>query len=451
MADASSYVLDKYNELAWGMKTFSYNYYENTYAVTKLALAKVQTPCWAPHDKPAAGSDTPGLSDAGVDAFSAAYQDWKDSEVILLSGVTLYETKSILFQEWVSKGGATLVVINPRRDYTAAYADNFGGLHLQLIPGTDAVLHNAIARVILDNGWEDSDCIRERTATQEDLGLESGWRRPMFGTTFEQYKTFIQADDTYLPENAELITGVPADSIRRAAELLAMPRSDGSRPRTSMMLEKGNYWGHNYENTASFASLGLIVGSGGRPGQVMSRGGGHQRGMLSAASYPKDKSPDTYKGNKIELNVDRWVSEGNVRFMWVIGTTWVSAMGASQHIAETVRQLTRGSEHQISLLDAYAEGDLLNPLNEDRVKEILRARADNGGMVLVQQDIYPNVLTEMADLLLPAAPWGEDDYARMQGERRLRIYSKIMDPPGEGQARLVDSRSDSQTNGIRGL
>ena len=68
----------------------------------------------------------PALSDAGINAFSAAYEDWKDAEVILLSGVKLYETKSILFQEWVSKGGATLVVINPRRDYTAAYAENLG-------------------------------------------------------------------------------------------------------------------------------------------------------------------------------------------------------------------------------------------------------------------------------------------------------------------------------------
>ena len=54
-------------------------------------------------------------------------------------GVTLYETKSILFQEWVQPGGAKLVVINPRRDFTAAYAEANGGIHLQLIPGTDTV------------------------------------------------------------------------------------------------------------------------------------------------------------------------------------------------------------------------------------------------------------------------------------------------------------------------
>ena len=433
VADLSRYVLGKYGELAWGMKTYSYNYYENTYALTKLALDAIGTPCWAPHDKPAAGSDTPGLSDAGINAFSAAYEDWKQAEVIYVSGVSLYETKTILFQEWVHPGGAKLIVVNPRRDYTAAYAEQNGGLHLQLTPGTDTVLNNAIARVILEQGWEDAEFIRKRTANGDQLAQETGWRRQMFGATFEGYKDFILSDPSYLPENAEKITGVPAARIRQAAELLAAPHANGQRPRTSMMLEKGNYWGHNYENTASFASLGLLVGAGGRPGQMMSRAGGHQRGMISAASYPKDKSPDTYQGNKIELNLDRWVVEGNVKFMWVVGTTWLAAMGSSQYLGESVRRLTRETLPQLEGIEGLGNDGQLDSRFLDQVHASLKARIDNGGMVLVQQEIYRNVLTELADVVLPAAPWGEEDYTRMQGERRLRIYSKIMDPPGEAK------------------
>jgi arsenite oxidase large subunit len=425
LAQLSRYVLDRYGELAWGMKMYSYQYYENTYALTKLALAAVKTPCWAPHDKPSAGDDTPGLSDAGVDAFSAAYQDWKEAEVIYVSGVSLYETKSIAFQQWVVPGGAKLVVVNPRRDYTAAYAEKHDGLHLQLIPGTDTVLNNAIARVILENGWEDREFIGQRTVSAAELAQETPWRRRMFGMTFEQYKQFVLADDAFKAENAEKITGVPAGKIRKAAELMAGPRPEGRRPRTSLMLEKGNYWGHNYENTASFASLGLLVGAGGRPGQMISRAGGHQRGMISAAGYPMDKSADSYQGNKIELNLDRWMVEGNLRFIWVIGTTWVSAMGASQHLAQVVRRLTLETEPQLSPFEAS--------VNLDQVKETLKARIDNGGMVLVQQEIYSNALTEFADIILPAATWGEEDFSRMQGERRLRIYSKIMNPPGQAK------------------
>ena len=323
------------------------------------------------------------------------------SEVIYLSGVSLYETKSILFQEWISKGGATLIAVNPRRDYTAAYAEQFGGLHLQLTPGTDTVLNNSIARVVLDNGWEDSDFIRERTANAGEVAQESGWRRQMFGTDFDGYKQFIMGDDTYTPENAEKITGVPADKIRMAAEMLARPKEDGSRPGSSFMLEKGNYWGHNYENTASLAALGLLVGAGGRPGRVISRGGGHQRGMISGAGYPKDKSPDSYQRNKIELNLDRWVIGGNVRFMWAIGTTWMAAMGASAHLAEQVRRLTRETGPSLTAADAFVGGLPGGALDVDRVREVLKAKVDAGGMVLVHQDIYLNVASE---LRRPGAP-----------------------------------------------
>ena len=429
VGEVSRYVLDRYSEMAWGMKMFSYHYYENTYALTKLALAKVNTPVWAPHDKPAAGSDTPGLSDAGINAFSASYQDWKDSEVIFVSGVTLYETKSIMFQEWVSAGGATLIVVNPRKDYTAAYAEDRGGLHLQVVPGTDTMLQNSIARVIIENGWQDTEFIRERTADEADLGQESFWRRQAFGMTFDQYKAFILSDDVYRPENAEKITSVPAAKIREAAQVMAKPKPDGTRPKTSMMLEKGNYWSHNFENTASLASLGLLVGAGGRPGQMQSRAGGHQRGMLQAAGYPKEKSRDNYLGNKIELNVDRWVVQGNVRFMYVIGTTWLASMGASQHLAEVIGRLTQKTGPRLSRAEAFNG----NSLDLETVKQVLKAKADAGGMVLIQQEIYTNVLTDYADVLLPAATWGEEDFTRMQGERRLRIYSKFVDRPGESK------------------
>ncbi len=433
VADLSRYVIDRYSEMAWGMKMYSYAYYENTYALTKLALDAINTPCWAPHDKPADGADTPGLSDAGVNAFSASYQDWKDAEVIYVSGVTLYETKSILFQQWISPGGAKLVVVNPRKDYTASFAEKRGGLHLQLVPGTDTVLNNAIARVILENGWEDGEFIAQHTAGSEELGRETSWRRSMFGMTFDQYRDTVLGEPSYTPENAEAITGVPAKKIRQAAEMLSKPKDDGVRPLTSLMLEKGNYWGHNYENTASFVSLGLLTGAGRRPGRMISRGGGHQRGMIKGGKYPKEKSPDSYKGNNIELNLDRWVAEDNVRFMWVIGSTWMAAMGASQHLAKQVRRLTRETEPQLTLQDAFEGGSASGRFNYQNVFDLLRARIDNGGMALVQQEIYENALTEFADLLLPAATWGEVDVSRMQGERRLRLYSKFMDPPGEAK------------------
>ena len=431
--DISRYVLDNYGEMAWAQKMFSYHYYENTYALTKVALDAVNTPCWAPHDKPADGADTPGLSDAGINAFSAAYQDWKDAEVIYVSGVTLYETKTILFQEWVQPGGAKLVVVNPRRDFTAAYAEANGGIHLQLIPSTDTPLNNAIARVIIENGWQDSEFIDQRTVSDTELAQETSWRRRMFGKTYQQYRDFILSDDSHIPENAAPITGVPADQIRAAAEMLARPKPDGSRPATSMMLEKGNYWAHNYENTASFSDLGLLVGAGGRAGRVMARAGGHQRGMIKGGSYPKDKSPDAYKGNKIELNLDRL---GHRRERPV-------HMGHWHHLARrngclpTPRRAGPPTHPWHGPRAHYdptpsPSGDSSLNLQYDAILDILKARVDAGGMVLVQQEVYENALTEFADLLLPPPHHGERKTS--PACRASAVYAstqKIMDPPGQ--------------------
>jgi len=99
MAEVSRYVLDRYGELAWGMKMYSYQYFENTYALTKIAFQSMETPCWAPHDKPAEGNDTAGIDDAGIITFSAAYEDYALADVIFISGTDPYETKTVLFTE----------------------------------------------------------------------------------------------------------------------------------------------------------------------------------------------------------------------------------------------------------------------------------------------------------------------------------------------------------------
>ncbi|HJO07847.1 MAG TPA: arsenate reductase (azurin) large subunit [Chloroflexota bacterium] len=419
VARLSQYVLDEFDETAWAMKTYSYEYYENTYALTKFALGAIGTPAFAFHDKPNAGSDTPGLSDAGLNAFNASYEDWKNSEVIFMQGVEPYETKSILFGDWIRPGGAKIIFVNPRRTFTAAYAESTGGIHLQLIPGTDTVLNNALSRHIIEQGWHDAEFIAARTVSEADLALETGWRRQMFGRTFEQYRDWLLDDDTYTLASAAAITGVPVEKLQAAAALLAQPSAAGTRPKTSVMFEKGNYWTHNYVNTASVAALGLTLGAGGRPGQIMGRAGGHQRGTIKGASYPLAKSPDEYQGNKIELHLDRWAAEGNLRFAWVVGSTWPNAMAASQHIREILWKQTR------------TIGPDVTGHTVDGAFDALKAKIDAGGLVFVQQEIYLNDASAFADIILPAATWGEADFTRMQGERRLRLYSRIVDAPGE--------------------
>ncbi|MGK0359858.1 MAG: arsenite oxidase large subunit [Bradymonadia bacterium] len=434
MARVSRHVLDTRGPLAWGMKTYSYQFYENTYAITKLAFDAVGTPCWAPHDSPLHGSDTPGLSDAGIDPFGASYQDWKDADVILVSGVSLYEAKAILFDDWVRPGGARLIVVDPRRSPTAEYALESGGLHLQLKPGTDALLCNALAWIIIDEGWADEEFIERWTARPDDIPARDStdWRRARHALTYAEYVDFIRGEPLHVPELAAEETGVSVSQLYTAARYMAEPRPGGP-PRTSLMLEKGNYWGFNYPNSASLVSLGLLVGAGNRPGRMIGRGGGHQRGMIAGGHYPYERSPDRIAGQPVGLNLDRWAAEGNLAFAWAIGCTW--AAGGTTNASRLFSQMhaqARGAPDQLDA-SVFPNG-LDGGLDVGLAAAILRRRVDAGGLVFVQQDIYPQTLTELADLVLPAASWGEDRFSRMNGERRLRTYAHICDAPGEAKS-----------------
>ena len=434
MTRVSKYILANHGEAAWGMKTYSYEYFENTYAISKLAFRSIVTPAYSPHDKPGPGNDTAGLDDSGVIPFSASFEDWSEADVIFISGTDPFETKTVLFTEWMMTGNLDkqLIFTLPRKTAGVAWAETKGGVWLPVIPGSDTVLHLALARIILENGWEDTEFIEKWIANnwEIDAGMGRGtrntpwqWRTTWgrLGTDFDGYREWLFEQPHAELDRAAEITGVPAELIQRSAEMIAKP-VDGVRPKTSFGFEKGNYWSNNYLNTASYAALGLLCGAGNRPGQMISRLGGHQRGWMGAASYPRSDSPNRLPGRRRQaIDLDRWVESGNLRFAWVIGTTWTQAMAASNEFTDRFIELTRDNPHQVTSADVEEAADAL-----------IR-RADSGGMVVVDQDIYLRspIGDVIADMVLPAATWGEENFSRCNGERRIRLYSKFYDPPGE--------------------
>ncbi len=435
MAAVSKHVLENHGVHAWGMKTYSYEYFENTYAIAKLVDVSIGTPVYAPHDKPQAAEDAAGLDDAGLNSFAASYEDWGQCEVAFLSGVDPYETKTVLFTSWLMNG-QKLIFVTPHRTMGVAFGLENGGLWLPVEPGTDTALHLALARIIIENNWQDQEFIDKWVANKWDIEAGYGrgtrntrwqWRTTFGGTIqsdWEDYKKFIMNEEAAKLDVAAKITGLAPALIQKCAEMIAKPKPDGTRPKTSFMLEKGNYWSNNYMNTASLGSLGLICGAGNRSGRMISRGGGHQRGWMSAGGGRWWLSPEKYPGRrKKALNVDRWVMDGKVRFFWTIGVTWFPAMVASQELSARVRELT--ADHQMQP----------NRLDKQHVIDMLIARTDAGGMVLVDSDIYPvdPLNTVYADILLPAAGWGEENFTRCNGERRLRFYSKFNDAPSEAK------------------
>lgn len=444
-AEVARHVISNHGANAYSMKTFSYQFIENTYAITKLALRHINTASFTWHDTPSDVTSTPGFRDAGFDNFGPSYDDWSGAagtETLMICGTDPYETKTIVFTQHIMKGiqkGMKAIVLNPRETAGVAYIKKMGGLHIDLYPGTDTLVVGAITRVILENGWEDKEWVEEwvNSGWESSSGFGQGTRNTpwQWRTTWGKfqtkgfygkggYKQWLLGKDEYKLENAAKVAGIDPQKILTAAEWLAKPKADGSRVKSSIGIEKGFYWSNNTANTNAISSLATTIGTGGRPGQVVGRFGGHQRGGRRGGSYPRNKSPEKRPGRRRRsLDTDRYLMTGHTRFAHVIGTTWIQAMCGSQQLQKKFRELVTLNPHQVTSHD------------KQEIIDTLKKRADSGGMVVINQEIYPRppITTTFADIVFPAATWGEEDFMRANGERRLRLYSKFYDAPGDAK------------------
>ncbi len=438
-AEVGNHVLKKHGTNAYGVKTFSYGYMENTYAITKYALRHVRTANFTFHDTPSDVSSTPGFRDAGFDNFGPSYDDWAEADTLMMCGTDPYESKTILYTDYIMpaiQNGQKAIFLLPRRTAGTAFAEKNGGIVLDIQPGTDLPVVLAIARVIVENGWQDDEWIKSwvNNKWESSSGFGQGTRNTpwQWRTTwgkfqtkgFDDWKEWLLAQDYAVPEKAAEIAQIDVQKIYTAAEWMAKPKEDGSRPKTSIMIEKGFYWSNNTGNTQAISALGITVGAGGRPGQVIGRAGGHQRGGLRGGGYPRNKSPEKLPGRRRRaMDTDRYTMSGHTRLAHVIGTTWVQAMCGTQSMQAKFDELTTRNPHQVM---SFEKQDII---------DTLKKRADSGGMVVWNQDIYlvDPIGAHYADIVFPASGWGEDTFTRANGERRLRLYPKFYDAPGEAK------------------
>jgi arsenite oxidase large subunit len=420
-------VIDRWGPDAVGMKFFDHGGggggFENNWAVGRFFFSGVGTRTASIHNRPAYNSEVHAAGDAGVAALTNAYVDARLADTILIVGANPYEAQTNYFLAHMAPNlqGATLelkkatfgaepveparmIVVDPRRTMTVATAEAAGGaervLHLAIEPGTDIALLNAIARLVFEQRWHDLAFVRERTEWQ----------------TFEAYQRSTLAVDRPADEvlaDASRTCSVPAEAIVRAAEWIAAPKAGGARRRTLIHYEKGLIWGlKNYENIAAIVDLALLTGNIGKPGTGCSRLGGHQEGYV--------RPP--YPGGRPALNVDEAVRRGEAKVFWIGGCNPVLTTLKAEAFERAL--IERGASVRAAL--AKTRG---RPAGE-RIPALVDA-LKAGGMFVIAQDIYLTASAARAHLVLPAAQWGEMNLTSINGERRLRLYERFMDPPGE--------------------
>jgi len=324
----------------------------------------------------------------GSSAMSNSIAEMKDLEVLLVTGSNTSETHPVIstfLREAVVKNGAKLIVIDPRRIEMTQFAD----IYLQLKPGTDVILFQALAHVIVQENLIDQDFLNARV---------------------EGLKEYLPSLESYTPEYAEEACGVPAESIRQAARLYGKASAAAI------------YWGmgisqssHGTDNAISLANLALLTGNIGRPGTGLNplRGQNNVQGCSDSGGLP-----NVFPGYQP-------VSDQDVREKFE--KNWGVSLDSEPGLTtmEMVDAVESGT-----IKGYYVMGE--NPMMSE--PDLLHARQVMERLEFVlYQDIFMNETGEYADIILPAANFAEKDGTFTNSDRRVQLIRPAVKPPGEAR------------------
>ncbi len=417
--------------------------YENTWGTGKLYFEAMKIKNIRIHNRPAYNSEVHATRDMGVGELNNAYEDAELADTIVAIGTNSLETQTNYFlNHWVPNLRGTaldkkkllmpdephspgkIVVIDPRRTVTVNACEAEAGkenvLHLALNSGTDLALFNALFTYIADKGWVDEAFIANSTlgepVARPPLYPARGGAGPDKPGHLTNYAAAVEANRTSVEEAAE-ITGLKPADIVKAAEWIAKPKDGGKRRRTMFGYEKGIIWGNdNYRTNGALVNIALATGNVGRMGGGVVRLGGHQEGYV--------RPSDGHVGRPAAYVDQLLISgRGGVHHVWACDH-YKTTLNAS----EFKRIYNRRTQMVREAMDSAPAGD--RQAQVDAIMVAIR----QGGLFAVDVDIVPTRIGEACHVILPAATSGEMNLTSMNGERRMRITERYMDPPGQAMA-----------------
>lgn len=346
--------------LIWGDWLYSLN----THAMLKLWFEKIGSSSHAGNGW-FFDEESAGMSAAfGTGTRSFTVQDFDETKLLVTAGTNLMSNGTTWYGRFyanMTSGGARQIDIDPRRTPMSRHAEENGGVHLMLKPGTDAILVAALIRIIIQRDAYDKAFVAENVSGFDVL------RRVVMNRRFSL-------------SNASRATGVPKEKILKAADLLIEARG-----RSMLLSEKGIM--HQlgaFEHQHGYAALGAILGNVGRVGATTSRAGGHPGGTFA---WPKE--PPSRANNK---NIYDSIQKGKIKAIWAFGC---------------------------------------NILKQAPALALTRPNMEKS--FLIVQDRIKTEMNDFADVVFPAATWGERDGVLTSVDRRVRMHQTFMDPPGKAK------------------
>jgi len=326
----------------------------------------------------------------GFDAPPYTYADLEESDVIVLVGSNLCIAHPILWQRICrNPHNPKLIVVDPRMTETAMAAT----IHLPLAPKSDLTLFYGLAHLVIREGWVAADYVAANT---------SG---------YDEFRRHVEA---YTPARVSAATGLPE------ADLLRVARTIHEGQRVSFFWTMGVNQSYEGVRTAqSLINLALMTGNIGRPGT----GANSITGQCNAMGSRLFSNTTNLLGGRDFTCAEH---RQEVARILDIDAHRIPTRGswAYDQIVEGILQ------EKIKGLWVIATNPAHSWINQHMLRDVL-SRLE----FLVVQDMYATTETaRLADLVLPAAGWGEKEGTLINSERRIGLMKKVARPPGQALA-----------------
>jgi ferredoxin-nitrate reductase len=381
----------------FGFYTSGQLFLEAYYTLAVLGKAGIGTPHMDGNTRLCTATAAAALKATfGTDGQPGSYTDVDHCDALAIWGHNVAETQTVLWMRMLDRRRGPdpprLIVVDPRDTPVAREAD----VHLAVRSGTNQVLMNGLLREVIVAGRIDKRYVDEHT-----LG-------------FDELRATVEP---YTRERVAEICDVPAARVRDAAEIL------GTCERLLSTVLQGFY----QSNQATAAScqvnnLHLLRGMIGRPGA-----GVYQMNGQPTAQNTRETGAD---GDLPGMR--NWDNEQHIRELgelWNVEPMTIPHWAPPTHAMQIWRYAEQGS---IKLLWISATNPAVSLPDLGRIRAIL-AREE---LTVVVQDLFLTETARLADIVLPAATWGEKTGTFTNVDRTVHLSEKAVEPPGEARPDL---------------
>ncbi|MFF0204531.1 molybdopterin oxidoreductase family protein [Streptomyces sp. NPDC005017] len=333
----------------------------------------------------------------GSDGQPGSYDDIDHADVIALFGHNIAETQPVQWMRILDRleGGEPprLLCVDPRPTRVARRA----AVHLAPRLGTNVALLNALLHEIIRTGRVDRDYIEAYTVGFEELAAR------------------VQE---CTPQWAAGVCDVPAARIGEAAELV------GTAERLLSTVLQGVYQSHQATAAAvQVNNLHLIRGMLGRPGA----------GVLQMNGQPTAQNTRECGANGDLPGFRNWQNDSHVADLakvWNVDPRTIPHYAPPTPAMQMFRYAEQGS---IRMLWISGTNPAVSLPELSRIRSIL----GQDRLFTVVQDVFLTETAQLADVVLPAATWGEKTGTFTNADRTVHLSDKAVEPPGEAKPDLA--------------